>query len=200
MEESSKAAGPLAGQFHQEHGGELERHADRLHAEQDRHIHPVMDAHLIDAAGQHDQNEQPNNISGKIGCQFTDDMERVEYQHQGERQQFQREFQKPHIMSRPFLFPAYSLPRRPAVRQGCRVCRGLFISHILKCKVGCGIIQLDKSEFGKGRLFYMKDWQKLIGAVIIALAILGASLILADAIRYLGEAINAGLVTISNRF
>lgn len=46
----------------------------------------------------------------------------------------------------------------------------------------------------------MKDWQKLIGAVIIALAILGASLILADAIRYLGEAINAGLVTISNRF
>ena len=112
MEESPKAAGPLAGQFHQEHGGELERHADRLHAEQDRHIQPVPDAHLIDAAGQDHQHEQPDNIGGEVGCQFADDVERVERQHQGERQQFQREFQKPHIVSRPFLFPGYSLPRR----------------------------------------------------------------------------------------
>lgn len=40
----------------------------------------------------------------------------------------------------------------------------------------------------------MKDWQKLFGTIIIALAIIVASLILADAIRYLGEAINAGLI------
>ena len=45
----------------------------------------------------------------------------------------------------------------------------------------------------------MKDWQKLIGAIIIALAIVGASLILADAIQYLGDAINAGLFGIANR-
>ena len=44
----------------------------------------------------------------------------------------------------------------------------------------------------------MKDWQKLIGAVIIALAIVGAALILADAIRYSGEAINAGLFGIAH--
>lgn len=46
----------------------------------------------------------------------------------------------------------------------------------------------------------MKDWQKLIGSVIIALAIVGASFILADAIRYLGDAINAGLFGIAHRF
>ena len=40
----------------------------------------------------------------------------------------------------------------------------------------------------------MKDWQKLISAVIIALAIIGAALIFADAIRYSCEAINAGLI------
>ncbi len=45
----------------------------------------------------------------------------------------------------------------------------------------------------------MKDYQKLIGAIIIALAITGASLILADAIRSVGEAINAGLFGIANR-
>ena len=45
----------------------------------------------------------------------------------------------------------------------------------------------------------MKDWQKLIGAIIIALAIVGASLILADTIQYLGDAINAGLFGIANR-
>ncbi|MCI8815642.1 MAG: hypothetical protein HFF15_02290 [Angelakisella sp.] len=44
----------------------------------------------------------------------------------------------------------------------------------------------------------MKDWQKLIGAVIIAAAIMGASLILADAIRYSGNAINAGLFGIAH--
>ena len=70
MEESPKAAGPLAGQLHQEHGGELERHADRLHAEQDRHIQPVPDANLIDAAGQDHQHEQLDNISGEVGCQL----------------------------------------------------------------------------------------------------------------------------------
>lgn len=46
----------------------------------------------------------------------------------------------------------------------------------------------------------MKDWQKLIGAAIIALAILGASFILADAIRYLGDAINAGLFCAAHPF
>ena len=66
MEESPKAADPLAGQFHQEHGGKLERHADRLHAEQDRHIHPVMDEHLIDAAGQDHQHEQPDHIGERL--------------------------------------------------------------------------------------------------------------------------------------
>lgn len=40
----------------------------------------------------------------------------------------------------------------------------------------------------------MKDRQKLISTIIIALAIIVASLILADAIRYFGEAINAGLI------
>ena len=45
----------------------------------------------------------------------------------------------------------------------------------------------------------MKDWQKLIGAAMIALAIIGASLILADAIRYSGNAVNAGLFGIAYR-
>ena len=36
----------------------------------------------------------------------------------------QREFQKPPIRFHPFLFPGYSLPRQPAVRQGCRLCKG----------------------------------------------------------------------------
>ena len=53
-------------------------------------------------------------------------------------------------------------------------------------------------EFGSEGIV-MKDWQKLIGAIIIALAIVGASLILADAIQYLGDAINAGLFGIANR-
>lgn len=40
----------------------------------------------------------------------------------------------------------------------------------------------------------MKDWQKLISSIIIAAAMIAAALILADAIRYCGEAINAGLI------
>ncbi len=42
----------------------------------------------------------------------------------------------------------------------------------------------------------MKDWQKLIGSIIIGAAIIGAALILSDAIRYCGEAINAGFTFI----
>ncbi len=42
----------------------------------------------------------------------------------------------------------------------------------------------------------MKDWQQLISAVIIGVAIIGAALILSDAIRYCGEAINAGFTFI----
>ncbi len=49
----------------------------------------------------------------------------------------------------------------------------------------------------------MKDWQTLIGAVIIGAAIIGAALILSgaaltlsDAIRYCGEAINAGFTLV----
>lgn len=38
----------------------------------------------------------------------------------------------------------------------------------------------------------MKDWQTLIGPIIIGAAIIGAASILSDAIRYCGEAINAG--------
>ena len=136
VEEIPQTSDPLANQFHQEHGRELERNTDRLHAEQDRHIQPVPDAHLIDAAGQHDQHEQPYHIGGEIRGQIADDMERIESQHQGERQQFQREFQKPHIRFHPFLFPEYSLPRRPTVHKDA----GYVEVFILKCKVGCGII------------------------------------------------------------
>ncbi len=42
----------------------------------------------------------------------------------------------------------------------------------------------------------MKDWQTLISSVIISVAIIGAALILSDAVRYCGEAINAGFTLI----
>lgn len=57
---------------------------------------------LNDPADENDQHEQPGNISRDVGRQFPDNMERIEGQHQGERQQFQREFQKPHI-----CFPSF---------------------------------------------------------------------------------------------
>lgn len=56
--------------------------------------------------------------------------------------------------------------------------------------------QFEKLGF-KSEDIVMKDWQKLIGSIIIALAILSASLILADAVRYVGEAMNAGLFHIA---
>ena len=56
----------------------------------------------------------------------------------------------------------------------------------------------DNNKLGFESEDMMKDWQKLIGAVIIAAAIMGASLILADAIRYSGNAINAGLFGIAH--
>ena len=59
--------------------------------------------------------------------------------------------------------------------------------------------QFEKLGFNSEDIV-MKDWQKLIGSVIIALAIMGASFILADAIRYSGDAINAGLFGIAHRF
>ena len=42
----------------------------------------------------------------------------------------------------------------------------------------------------------MKDWQKLLGSIIIGAAIIGAALILSDAIRSCGESINAGFTFI----
>ena len=42
----------------------------------------------------------------------------------------------------------------------------------------------------------MKDWQMLISAIIIGATLIVAALILSDAIRYCGEAINAGFTFI----
>ncbi|MCL2678194.1 MAG: hypothetical protein FWE85_03975 [Clostridiales bacterium] len=44
----------------------------------------------------------------------------------------------------------------------------------------------------------MQDKQALIKTVIIAAAIIAAAFILKDGLRYIGEAINAGLIHIGN--
>jgi len=70
------------------------------------------------------------NVGGEIGCQFADDVERIERQHQRELQQFQREFQKPHIVSHPFLFSEYSLPRRPLSGKDAEYVEVLYQLHL----------------------------------------------------------------------
>jgi len=46
-EENPKAAGLFVGQFYQKHCGELEHHTDSLYTEQNRHIQPRPDIHLV---------------------------------------------------------------------------------------------------------------------------------------------------------